>query len=140
MSLGAQLVRSGGPNGRRLDAEELLASGLRALASEFTANGHRSNGQQPSLRFEWVDITKLSFAEEIRLLRRTRVFVSLFGSSLHNCRWLPAEAVVVEIHGALKHDWRDSGYVRAIAALRWSMRADALCVRHLPYRSYCECV
>ena len=33
-----------------------------------------------------------------------QVFISLFGSTLHNCRFLPPEAVVLEIHGALKND------------------------------------
>ena len=38
------------------------------------------------------------------------MFISLFGSALNNCRFLPPESVVVEIHGALKDDWPSNGY------------------------------
>ena len=55
-------------------------------------------------------------------MRRTRVFVSLFGSSLHNCRLLPPGSLVLELHGALKEDWHSAGYAALCAQdmqLRW---------------------
>ena len=38
----------------------------------------------------------------MRLLRRTRVYVALFGAALASCRLLPPGAIVVQISGALK--------------------------------------
>eukprot|EP00966_Prymnesium_polylepis_P243925 5641632-Prymnesium_polylepis.3 len=43
-------------------------------------------------------------ARQVRLLRRARVFISLFGSALHNCRLLHEGALVLELHGALRND------------------------------------
>ena len=106
------LVRAQGSNGRRLKGELQLAERIRSFVST----------EWPSLRFEWADISAMPYREEISLLRRSAVLISLYGSSLHNCRWLPPEAVVIEIHGALQTQWRDSGYAWLCASemgLRW---------------------
>lgn len=105
-------VRAAGSNGRRLARESEVAQRVRAFVA----------AHEPALRFEWVDISALPFRAELALLRRTRVFISVFGSSLHGCRWLPPECIVVEIRGALKRDWRESGYATLCAqemGLRW---------------------
>ena len=57
---------------------------------------------RPQWRFRRQRLESLSYASELRLLRRTTLLISLFGSSLHNCRFLPEGAIVIQIHGALK--------------------------------------
>ena len=89
-SLSGKLPR----NGRLIQQEKKVTKRLRAF---FAA-------RSPQLRFVAQQLDQLSYAEELRLVRRARVFISLFGSALHNCRFLPPEALVVEIHGALKND------------------------------------
>jgi hypothetical protein len=82
-------------NGRRI-AEE--ASLVRAL-KRFVA--HR----RPTWRFVHAELESLgSYAEEVALMARTRLLIGLFGSALHNCRFLPQDSVVIELHGALKND------------------------------------
>ena len=72
-------------------------------------------------------MAELPYIDEIRLFRRSAVFISLFGSSLHNCRFLPSEAVVIELHGALKQNWLDTGGYGSLCAesmgLRWVAHA-----------------
>ena len=92
-------------NGRRLDGEADVVHALR----DHLARSH------PELKFAEGSLGDLSFAEEVRLLRRTRVLVSLFGSALHGCRLLPPGSIVVEIHGALKEDWHAPGYAALCA-------------------------
>ena len=82
-------------SGRRIAAEPAVVRAVRA----YFAHAH------PLLRFMHVGLETLSYEEELRLLRRTHVYISLFGSSLHNCRFLPEGSFVIELHGALKHDY-----------------------------------
>jgi len=102
-------------NARRLIDEAAIVARLRAHV----------DSRYPELRFVHrlpEDHEHGSFEDEVRLLRRTRVMISLFSSSLHNCRLLPPGSVVVEIHGALGEDWLDSGYAMLCAdhmRLRW---------------------
>ena len=42
----------------------------------------------PALELMHARLPELSFAQEVRLMRRAAVFISLFGSALHNCRWM----------------------------------------------------
>ena len=42
----------------------------------------------PALELMHARLPELSFAQEVRLMRRAVVFISLFGSALHNCRWM----------------------------------------------------
>ena len=79
-------------NGRSIDDEDSVARALARLVAI----------ERPQLQFLHVNLESLSYANEIRLLRRTMLFVALFGSGLHNCRFLPAGAVVIQIYGALK--------------------------------------
>ena len=81
-------------NGRRIADEHSVIESLR---SYFLT-------RHPELHFVATQLDTLSIKDEIRLVRRSRVFISLFGSGLHNCRFLPPRALVVEIHGALKSD------------------------------------
>lgn len=100
-------------NGRRIDGEAELVQRVQRYVHE----------RHPELRFWSGSFEQLpSFADEVRLLRRTRVYVSLFGSSLHNCRLLPAGSIVIEIHGALREDWHQGAYAPLCAqsmGLRW---------------------
>ena len=59
-------------NGRRLANEEALAAALRALLSEV----------QPQWHFRHQRLESLSYVNEVRLMRRTAVLISLFGSGL----------------------------------------------------------
>ena len=43
-----------------------------------------------------------SYVDEVRTVASASIFVSLFGSSMHNCRFLAPATTVVEIHGALR--------------------------------------
>tara|TARA_B110001452_G_scaffold167629_1_gene140067 strand:+ start:913 stop:2133 length:1221 start_codon:yes stop_codon:yes gene_type:complete len=81
-------------NARRIAHEESVENQLRLYFAE----------RQPALRFVAQQLDQLSYSDEIRLVRRSRVFISLFGSALHNCRFLPPDALVVEIRGAMKDD------------------------------------
>ena len=83
-------------NGRHLHAEADVVQRVRA----YFARDHAH------LRF-WVGtFEQMTFADEVRLLRRTRVLIGLFGSAFQNCRLLPPDAIVLEIHGALREDCR----------------------------------
>ena len=94
--------------------------GERALVEQLERHVTRA---YPRLHFVVVRPSQLSYQAELRLLLRTKVLVSLFGSALHNCRFLPSDAVVIELHGALKNDFANSGYHGLCAAtmgLRWA--------------------
>jgi hypothetical protein len=93
------LRSSRGTNGRRILNEEILISALRTRLSE----------SHPSWRLEAVHGEALSYADEARLITRSSILISLFGSSLHNCRFLARGSIVLELHGALAdqagQDW-----------------------------------
>ena len=61
----------------------------------------------PTHSFLHQKLQELSFADEVRLMRRASVFISLFGSALHNCHWMRPGAIVIEIRGAMKNDFSD---------------------------------
>ena len=101
-------------NGRRVADEDSLAIELK----DYFARAH------PHLRFVHVNPQALSFLDEVRLFRRTRVLVTLFGSTFWNCVYMRPGALVVQIHGALKNDF-DAG-----AAFGWC----ELCQKNLGIR------
>ena len=79
-------------NARRIANESGLADVVREVVRQV----------KPEYRFRYQRLESLSYTNELKLLRRTAVLISLFGSSLHNCRFLPEGAIVLQIHGALK--------------------------------------
>jgi len=81
-------------SGRRLHDEEGLSVALRRYVAEH----------QPSLRFVLADTSAMHYRDELRLLSRTRMLISVFGSSLYGCRFMPQDSYVLQIHGALKND------------------------------------
>ena len=50
----------------------------------------------------------LSYADEVRRFARAHVLVSLFGSALTNCVFMANSSLVVEIHAALKNDYKST--------------------------------
>ena len=108
----------GASSGRRIADEELVAQRVRAYFRE----------RRPGLLFAHQAMAELSYIEELRLFRRSAVFISLFGSSLHNCRFLPPESVVIELHGALKQNWLDTGGYGGLCAESMGLRWAALAV------------
>ena len=63
----------GGTNGRRLRHEDHLADTLE----------HYLAAHAPALSFRHERLHTLAYADELRLLRRARIYISLFGSALH---------------------------------------------------------
>ena len=63
--------------------------------------------ERPSWTFKAISPTRGvdAYREEVRTIARARVLVSLFGSSLHNARFMPNGSILVELHGALKQNW-----------------------------------
>ena len=82
----------GGSNGRRIADEATVAEAVRRTVARVA----------PHLRFRHQRLQMLSFSNEVRLLRRTRVLIALFGAGISGCRMLPPGAVVLQIDGALK--------------------------------------
>ena len=52
------------------------------------------------------------------------MFISLFGSALHNCRWMRPGAIVIEIRGTMRNDFADYNLYADVCAetmgLRWA--------------------
>ena len=52
------------------------------------------------------------------------MFISLFGSALHNCRWMRPGAIVIEIRGAMRNAFADYNLYADVCAetmgLRWA--------------------
>lgn len=88
------------PSGRRVANEGALVRLLAAHAARA----------RPWLRFVAADAHALAYADEARLYARAAVAVSLFGSSLHNCRYMARGASLLELHGALVTAYA-SGYL-----------------------------
>jgi hypothetical protein len=75
-------VRSeGASSGRRIGDEKAVVQRVRTY---FAA-------RRPRLQFVHQPMAELPYRDELQLFRRSAVFISLFGSSLHNCRFLPPE-------------------------------------------------
>ena len=92
----------GASNQRRIANEAVVARAVREAVAAL----------KPQWRFLHQRLESLSYANELRLLRRTTMLIGLFGSGLHNCRFLPEGATVIQIHGALKGEiHRSSAYL-----------------------------
>jgi hypothetical protein len=88
------LLAAGGSNSRTIADEPSLVAAVQAWLAR-----HR-----PQWRFRALRPEALSFREEAAALASSDVLVSLFGSALQNCVFMPLGAVVVEVHGALRND------------------------------------
>merc|ERR1712070_584879 len=80
---------AGASNGRIIVEEDAVAH---AIAKVFAR-------RRPRWEFKHSSLQALSYRSELRLFRRTKFFISLFGGAL---RFLPADCVVLEIQGAMK--------------------------------------
>lgn len=89
----------GSSNGRRIADEAAVAAAARVAVA----------ARRPRWRFRVQRLESLSYANELRLLRRTTMLISLFGSALHNCRFVPEGTIVLQIHGGLKGETSPGG-------------------------------
>ena len=89
----------GATNARRIANEAAVAEAVRSVVTKY----------RPGWRFRYQRLESLTYANELRLLRRTTMLVALFGSSLHNCRFLPEGTIVLQVHGALKGETSRGG-------------------------------
>ena len=104
------------PTRRSVHAEERVVDAL----AEWAAREH------PYLRFVAEHVHKLGYAEEVAAFADARVLISLWGSALHNCRYMREGSTVVELLGALDGKYGDTAiYSQACA------RSAGL--RHVPY-------
>ena len=108
------VLAGSGSNKRRIHAEAQLIERFRVLLRT----------ERPAWHLDVIDTAAVSYADEIRTIAGAHVLISLFGSSLHNCRYMAPGSVVIEIHGALKHDFghtEDRFYKRLCGPLgiRW---------------------
>ena len=110
-------------NGRTIANEALVVERVRAhLARAWPAHS-----------FLHQELQRLSYADEVRLMRRASVFISLFGSALHNCRWMRPGAIVIEIRGAMKNDYPDYMYYAGLCAVTMGLRWAGLATKgHAP--------
>jgi len=90
-------------NRRSTNGRHLLGEPAKIAALERAAT-------QAGLGFSVLDPALLSYRDEIVQLARARYVVGLFGSALHNCRFMAEGTIVLELHGALINDFRNSGY------------------------------
>ena len=61
----------------------------------------------PTLELMHARLTELSFAQEVRLMRRAAVFISLFGSALHNCHWMrPGRSHCISLYCNTRYEQR----------------------------------
>ena len=94
----------GSTNGRGIVQEHAVAA---ALSKVFAA-------RRPHWTFKHTNLEMMSYQSEIRLIRRSKFFISLFGGAMNNCRFLPPDSVVLEIQGAMKGEL---GYARIALSL-----------------------
>lgn len=87
----------------------IRASNLREMADEdgvAAAVEKHYQHSRPELSFRRVRLLNLtSYADEIRLVQRAQVMISLFGSALHNFRFMQPGSLVVQLDDALKSDF-----------------------------------
>ncbi|KAJ1625965.1 hypothetical protein T492DRAFT_1035894 [Pavlovales sp. CCMP2436] len=86
------------PTGRRVGEEEKVVAQLALWAAR----------EHPTLSFRAEHVHWLSYVEEVAAFADARVLISLWGSSLHNCRYMRAGSLVVELHGALDSKFGDT--------------------------------
>lgn len=100
------------PTRRTVRAEAQLEGALRAFVE----------AEHPELEFVAADVHELPYAREVSLFARTHLLVSLWGSSLQNCRFMPARALVLELYGALVRQYGDSALYGSLCALGCGLR------------------
>ena len=92
-----------GSNGRHIADEMALIQAMQALVIS----------DHPSWSFEILRLgPHLRYDDEIRTVAGAKILVSLFGSALWNCLYMANGSLVVEIHAALRNDFRDSWHYR----------------------------
>jgi hypothetical protein len=64
--------------------------------------------EHPQLKFSADQMHELPFDEEVARFADARVMISLWGSSLHNCRYMRSGSLVVELLGALAGKYGDT--------------------------------
>jgi hypothetical protein len=64
--------------------------------------------EHPQLNFSAEHVHRLPFGEEVARFADARVMISLWGSSIHNCRYMRAGTLVVELFGALGGHFGDT--------------------------------
>ena len=83
---------SSGSNQRRLFGEARLVELVRASLPR-------------GWKLHSVSAANVTYLEEVNAIASSTMIVSLFGSALHNMRFMLPNSTVVEIHGALKSDF-----------------------------------
>ena len=86
------VLSSSGSNGRR-------------IYDELGLIAHVRQRLPPTWTLRTLDLTNATYGDEVRQISSSAVLVSLFGSALHNCRFMLPNSTIVEVHGALKHDF-----------------------------------
>lgn len=82
--------------------------------------------ERPAWDLVVLDLSTMAFRDELRAIAQAAVPVSLFGSSLQNCRFMAPGSAVIEIHGALQNDFghRDDYHYQRLCAgklgLNWA--------------------
>ena len=107
------VVAGAGSNQRRIVKErEVIAAARQVVLAE-----------RPGWRFETLDTRRMSYVEELRVFAQADALVSLFGSAMHNCRFMANGSLLVEIHGALRNDFAGDYYYQRICegplGIRW---------------------
>lgn len=113
------LLAARGSNGRRIAHEASLVASFR----EHLQQRHPGWELAAVHTDGYTDGHALSYREEARAIARSDVLISLFGSALHGCRFLPRGALVLEIHGALRHEsvqhWNYYNTCGWLYGMRW---------------------
>lgn len=95
------------PNRRRLLREPIVEKAVRAWAART----------HPGLQFVGAHVHELPLRHEFGLFARARAVISLFGSSLHLCRYMAPGSVVIELHGALHDAYGDTALFTVTCAI-----------------------
>jgi hypothetical protein len=101
---------------RHVGEEDAVVQGLAQWAA----------AEHPQLNFSAEDVHRLPYAEEVARFADARVMISLWGSSIHNCRYMRPGTLVVELFGALGGKWGDT-------ALYAGVCADSCGLQHVPF-------
>ena len=84
-------------SGRHIEREPWLIAKLNATARR--------------LQLDFTVLTpEIGYVDELRAFGGAKFAIALFGSALHNCRFMAPGATVIELHGALGNDFRHGGY------------------------------
>lgn len=88
-----------------------ISTNHRRIADEAAVRGAlAATAQRLQLHFRVLEAESTDYVEELRTIHAARVVVGLFGSGLHNCRFMAKDSTLIELHGALDQDFRNPGY------------------------------